>query len=275
MSALYTQVLEQLSHTGMADTDPRFQAALLLCEDIDNQRYSFGHEPFHSFSDTDKWPTEYLLRHTSHEKASLAWALHSLREMNMIHFLDRILIPRAITHALTQGYGSLPVSVNVAAESIEDPTFRFEMKNYFDDLMLELDNPADIVLEVPVSSTTSNIALRWLKDIRNMGYRIAFDNFGQAGSPYDALTVVEPDFVKINGNFIESALKDAEPGLGSITERIRSLSPETKILAPWVGNVREASRLHSIYGIDAVQGRDLPRDRAYFKSQLDFLLYAE
>lgn len=276
------KLLEQLNFAiEQASPRPAMEgvlAARTLCSAIDNARFGFGLEPFHGLSNgsNETLPHEFLLRPAQEDgsQVDIRPGIAVLREMNMIARLDAVVIPSAIEKAFAFGSTSLPVSVNLATESLEDETFRDEMFSYFKELATQERKAANVVLEIPLCGSTSTRAIRWVKDVKDLGFRIAFDNFGSSSLNLDALQLIEPNFVKIDGTIVMEALM-GKVGIGNLVKKVRELSPNSRLLAPWVTSVRDAQRLYAVYGIDAVQGRTLTKDRSYFKSQWDFLLYAE
>ena len=269
---------------GQSASSAQHLAARELCQALDQNRINFGLEPFHNLSATpglsssaNRMPMEYLLRPASVDgrPIDLGPALRTLREMGLIGQLDMVIIPRAIEQALSYGAAGFPVSVNIAPESLKDSVFLNEMGIYLNSLKNRIPDLSDVVLEIPLDGSTTHEAVAWLRQLKAQGFRIAIDNFGHyAPLEYAALNRLNPDFVKIDGAIVESALAGA-PGLSDIVEGIRKNSSDTRLLAAWVTSIEEAKRLHDAYGIDAVQGRKLPKDRTYFDSQWDFLLYAE
>lgn len=275
---LLEQLNDALTHASPRPALEGVIAARALCDAVDSERYGFGLEPFHGLTSSphEVLPHEFLLRPSAEDGShvDLRPGLNVLREMNMIARLDTVVIPRAIEKAFSLGEQGLPVSVNVATESLEDENFRTFLFTYLQNLLTDGHKAGAVVLEMPVCGSTSLRAIRWVKEVKDLGFRIAFDNFGSSTLNLDALHLVEPQFVKIDGSIILEALS-GKAGLGPIVKKVRELSPNSRLLAPWVTSVRDAQRLHAVYGIDAVQGRTLTKDRGYFKSQWDFLLYAE
>lgn len=105
-----------------------------------------------------------------------------------------------------------------------------------------------------------------------MGFRIALDNFSETNkhNSYGAVQMVQPEFVKLDGDLVQKALA-MMVDLGPIVRAIRGLSPKTRVIAPWVKTVQEAKWLHDEFGIDAVQGRSLTKDRMLFDSEVSTL----
>lgn len=268
------------------DISSENEMAMAVCQAIDSSRYNFGLEPIHILgSDTESsselLPMEYLLRPsgTDGHNLDLAEGLSALRNLGLSSMFDMAVIPRAIEQALSYGDAGLPVSVNIAPESMNDSLFLTELGIYLSHLKEKISNPSDIVFEVPFAGQTTNEAKEWLLQVQEMGFRIAIDNFGKY-EPIEISSIsrVKPAFVKIDGGLINQAMNGligAPSKLRQVVEGIRHSSPKTRIIAPWVASVEQAQRLYQVYHIDAVQGRELPKDRAYFSSQWAFMAYGQ
>lgn len=276
-----TERLERTLGKTAANTEDH-QLAFAICNAIDSARYNFGLEPVHTLLEKSAdtfLPMEYLLRPSGldGQTLNLAQGLNVLRGLGLSSMFDMAVIPRAIEQALSYGAVGLPVSVNIAPESMNDALFLTELGSYLSNLRLKLDNVADVVLEIPFAGHTTAEAQAWMRQVQEMGYRIAVDNFGK-NTPLEIATVgrIKPAFVKVEGAMIANALGGvvgAPSSLRQLVEGVRRAAPETQIIAPWVTTVDQAKRLRQVYMIDAVQGRELPKDRSYFASQWAFMAY--
>lgn len=266
---------------GNAGSDEH-KLAFAVCNAVDSSRYNFGLEPVHTLLEKKAstiLPMEYLLRPSGSDgqTLNLAQGLDVLRGLGLSSMFDMAVIPRAIEQALGYGEVGLPVSVNIAPESMNDSLFLTELGGYLSNLKLKISDTAEVVLEIPFTGRTTAEAQAWMRQIQEMGYRIAVDNFGKY-DPVETETVgrIKPAFVKMDGAIIADALNGvvgAPSQLRQLVDNVRRTSPESQIIAPWVATVEQAKRLHQVYRIDAVQGRELPKDRAYFASQWAFMAY--
>jgi len=280
MVKLTERLARTLGQTAAASED--HQLAFAVCNAIDSARYNFGLEPVHTLLEKSAdtlLPMEYLLRPSGLDghALNLAKGLDVLRGLGLSSMFDMAVIPRAIEQALSYGEAGLPVSVNIAPESMHDALFLTELGSYLSNLRLKLDNVADVVLEIPFAGHTTSEAQAWMRQIQEMGYRIAVDNFGKhTPLEVDAIGRIKPAFVKVEGAIIADALGGvvgAPSSLRQLVDSVRRASPTSQIIAPWVTTVEQAKRLRQVYRIDAVQGRELPKDRNYFASQWAFMAY--
>ena len=271
---------------------PEASAAFALCEALDCARYKFGLEPIHTLESKSNdiffrresagpMPMEYLLRASGEDgnPLNIGEGLKYLRERGLSSFFDMAVIPRAIEQAMSYGEAGLPLSVNIAPESLRDEFFLAELESYLRSIEGKIKHPRHIVFEVPFTGRTKPQTIAWMKNLQKMGYRIAVDNFGHyAPLELEAITSLQPAFIKIDGHLIFDALNGdglAAPSLRKLVQQVRSASPTSRLVAPWVTTVAQAKRLYQVYRIDAVQGRELPKDRTFFSSQWALMAYAD
>ena len=277
---------------GASGTPPEAQAAFALCQALDNDSFQFGLEPIHTLEsksqnvhfrreETGVLPMEYLLRTfgTDGNPLNIGQGLQFLRERGLSSFFDMAVIPKAIEKALQYGEAGLPVSVNIAPESLRDDLFLDDLSQYLDTIQDIIKHPRHIVFEVPFTGQTKPETLSWIKKRQAEGYRFAVDNFGHYKPiELEAVGRTQPAFIKIDGVLIQGALAGDEsmaPKLRKLVEALRRVSPASRLIAPWVTSVTQAKRLYQVYKIDAVQGRELTKDRTLFSSQWALMAYAD
>lgn len=278
---LVTQLQQRLQHQGFnLKATPEGAAAFSICNALDHNKVKFGLEPVHALNTQAKkqnMPMEYLLRPQDEHgnTINLIGGLNFLRKAGFSSQFDMAVIPKAIAQARAYGDAGLPLSVNITPESLQDPFFLEDLTKYLTELRTNMHNPEAIVFEIPLTGHTKAETIGWLQDIQRMGFRITVDNFGQYQPlEFDALRALKPALLKIDGQCIHSALSGEEGAalhLRTLINGVRTTSPKTRLIAPWVATIAQAKRLHQVFKVDAVQGRELPKDRAYFSSEWAFL----
>lgn len=93
----------------------------------------------------------------------------------------------------------------------------------------------------------------FLKDLRQLGVKVAIDDFGSAYSNFIRLLDIAPDFLKIDGSLIKNINSDKE--VRNITSHIIHLAKDLGIqtVAEFVYSQEICENVYSL-GIDAVQG---------------------
>ena len=112
---------------------------------------------------------------------------------------------------------SSPVSLN-----------SFNDENFANDL-LQLVKPAcasgrPITIEITERETISltDLLLSDIKALRDAGCKLALDDFGQGYSTYNYLRVFRPEYLKIDGSFVEKILNSQEDRI--IIESVHALA---------------------------------------------------
>ncbi|PGT88991.1 MULTISPECIES: sensor domain-containing protein [Bacillaceae] len=118
------------------------------------------------------------------------------------------------------GLGAVPVAVNVSVRQIQDLGFVDDVKQALEDFKLD---PADLELEI-TESIMQNIEFSRivLKKLKELGVKIAIDDFGKGYSSLSYLKYLPIDKIKIDKSFVDDIL---DSGLnGSIAKAIIEMS---------------------------------------------------
>ncbi|MCB1200387.1 MAG: EAL domain-containing protein [Leptospiraceae bacterium] len=119
---------------------------------------------------------------------------------------------------------------------------------------LELD-PALITLEIledPGSGFPEETAEQ-IRVLRNMGFKIALDDFGVSGSNFSRLNDYHPDYIKIDGRFVRGVAsnKDNQRIVNMIQQLAHGIGAKT--IAEFVANEQDFNFLIDL-GVDYTQG---------------------
>lgn len=144
-------------------------------------------------------------------------------------------------------------SVNIANEDMSDP--------YFVDFLIkrtELSgiNPNRVILEILediVVDPRKNLASKTIEKLREIGFKIAIDDFGAERSNFSRLEHVKCDIIKIDGQFIRDIDKNEKKR--GIVENIVKLAHnmDVEVIAEHVATVNELAVLKDL-GVDCAQG---------------------
>ena len=72
--------------------------------------------------------------------------------------------------------------------------------------------PQLLLFEITQSAQIADLAAAnaFIQDLRFRGYRVSLDDFGTGGAAFEQLRALDVDFVKIDGSFVQTALRDAK-----------------------------------------------------------------
>lgn len=118
-------------------------------------------------------------------------------------------------------------------------------------------DPSNVVFEVTETAAVENFteACDFIRELRQMGYRFALDDFGAGFSSFDYLKHMPVDYVKIDGSFVRNLASDKVDRIfvNAINEMARGLGVKT--IAEFVEN----------QGIvDALRALNVPYGQGYF-----------
>ena len=215
------------------------------------------------------FPAELLLRvfdrngaHIDHVKA-----IEKINEAGLYEFFNDALVLAAIHQAAHEN--NFPVSINISSHSVSDPTYLDRLhdllKRHFDEAL----DPSKITFELLEDTLGEGIDVPGLMRMKALGYKFAIDDLTHEKRDEQRLKNLGPyvDFVKIDGQTLQKAMK-GEADLDDFIDRIRKGAPQARIIIEWVSSEDQAMFLREVFGINAVQGRDLSHDREKFRSVL-------
>jgi diguanylate cyclase (GGDEF)-like protein len=145
------------------------------------------------------------------------------------------------------------ISINIANEDMSDPTFiDFLIKR----TELSQISPNRVVLEILediVVDPKKGTASRTIERLKEMGFKIAVDDFGAERSNFSRLEQVNCDIIKIDGQFVRNINEDKKKR--GIVENIVKLahSMGVEVIAEHVGTAGELAVL-KVLGVDYGQG---------------------
>jgi diguanylate cyclase (GGDEF)-like protein/PAS domain S-box-containing protein len=149
------------------------------------------------------------LRDTQGELISPNAFLPSAERFGMMPDIDRWTIDRAF-RALRETRNSprpIGLTINLSAQTLE----KGNLPEYVISKLVEYDvNPAMLVFEITESHSINDLAnaQRQLHSLRQLGCRIAVDDFGTGFSTFAYLKQIEADLLKIDGSLIQGLPED-------------------------------------------------------------------
>ena len=152
-------------------------------------------------------------------------------------------------------------SVNISVEDICDDDFLL----FLADLMKRYGRCRDrCILEITESEGVENYeqVLAFIRRVRELGYRIALDDFGSGYSNFAGIMRLPIDYIKFDGEIVQSLATDPRTAsiLGKMTEIARDLKVRT--IAEYVDSkelLAHVRRLRIDYSQGFLIGRPAPR----------------
>ncbi len=260
--------------------------ALNMLEAMRVGRFYFEREPWHDVDRTDdihQYPSEMLLRPQGpdYRPLNIFGAITCLIESGLHEPFDKAVILASIDQALREG--TMPISINTSARNMPRPDFWDDVSDLLRTHYQGKIKHGDITFEVTEDDLASNPCRDVLLEMKHeFGCRFAVDDFyhdrkacqdnGDDCDSHDWERLENlagiVDFVKIDGETIEAALKD-DFDLAPLMKRIYRIVPEAHIVTERVKNAEQAQYLRQKFGIHAVQGRDLTQSTQDFTRELN------
>ena len=143
-------------------------------------------------------------------------------------------------------------NINISGASLGDPM----LGSYIEEQLATHQVPARLVcFEITETTAVSNLELarEFISRLRSIGCQFALDDFGSGLSSFTYLKNLPVDYLKIDGNLIESIDKDpVSCGMVEAIHRVGQLM-EVMTVAEYVSNEQILSKLQEI-GVDFAQG---------------------
>ena len=176
---------------------------------IENNQFIMAKQPIINVQTNEISGYEVLLRMRD-EKSELvmpAGFLSSADRFGLSVDVDRWVIKNGI-HMISLGEAEdLSYSINLSPKSIGDPTI---LRLIQDELANTGIDTSNIVFEITETGAIKNIAsaVKFLTELRNLGFKTALDDFGVGYSSFSYLKDFPVDYIKIDGSFIDGLLDD-------------------------------------------------------------------
>jgi len=148
-------------------------------------------------------------------------------QMGVVHRLDFITIEKAFAIVSESDYDGL-LFLNLSPKNLVLRDFLSEIRRLVADYRMV---PERIVFEITERDTVRNITLlkSFLNDLKADGYQFAIDDFGSGFSSFHYLKHFPIDFIKIEGDFVASMVRDQRDH--AFVKSISTLAEELGIIS--------------------------------------------
>lgn len=182
--------------------------------------------------------------------ASAGHFIPAAEQLGLVRHVDR----RALEMAIAELHArpDLSLAVNVSGTTARDPSWLMSFIHY----VRKNDSVARrIVVELTETAALSDFeeGTRFVSKLRDIGCKVAIDDFGAGFTSFRNLQMLKVDMVKIDGTFIQGLLASRENQIfvRTLVELAGHFHLET--VAEWVGSEDEAALLAQL-GVDYFQG---------------------
>ncbi|MCX8069671.1 MAG: EAL and GGDEF domain-containing protein [Thermodesulfovibrionales bacterium] len=270
VDSIHLSSKNKLTHSGNGKGERQ-----LLIDLIDNDLLTSHFQPIFSISSSSYFGFEALARIKDPSFTTIK-SISDLFQMaincEMITQIDFTCFYNAVSLAVQQGMNdnSSLLFVNLSPSTICDSTHCVQIANRFMK-ELELKNEK-VVIEITEESfiKDSNNFKKIIDRYRKEGYKIAIDDFGSGFGGLKMLSIIEPDFVKIDRHFVSNIDKAIVKHnlVDSISIACNRLG--IKVIAEGIERAEELEAISNM-GIDLVQGFYLCHPQPNIECENDIL----
>lgn len=195
---------------------------------------------------------ECLLR-ISRPDGSILTAGHfvpAAEQMGIVHMIDRFTLETAI--ARLKAHPAIALAVNVSGTAASDPVW---LQSFIDYVAGSRDVAGRLIVELTETAALHHFEenARFVSQLRQLGARVAIDDFGAGYTSFRNLQMLHVDTVKIDGSYVTDLSRSPENQVFVRTLVDLAKNFDIGTVAEWVGSDADASLLQS-FGVDYFQG---------------------
>jgi diguanylate cyclase (GGDEF)-like protein len=215
-------------------------------------RLLFAYQPIVSAKTREPVHHECLLR-LKRLDGSLATAgqfVPAAEQLGLVRKIDRRALEMAV--ADLHAHPEISLAVNVSGTTAGDPAWLTSFLHY----VRANDRVAPrIIVELTETAALNDFeeGAHFVSNLRDLGCKVAIDDFGAGFTSFRNLQMLRVDMVKIDGSFVRGLASSAENQIfvRTLIDLAKHFRLET--VAEWVGSDEEAELLQS-FGVDYFQG---------------------
>jgi len=219
---------------------------------LNERRLVLAYQPI--VSATSRAPAHYecLLRmHRSDGTvASAGQFIPAAEQLGLVRLVDR----RALELAVADLYANPKVSlaVNVSGTTATDPAW---LRAFIDDVRANRAIAPRMIVELTETAALHDFEenAQFVSKLRDLGCRVAIDDFGAGYTSFRNLLKMRVNMVKIDGTYVKDLSVSAENQIFVRTLVDLAQNFDLKTVAEWVGSEEDAKLLEN-FGVDYFQG---------------------
>jgi diguanylate cyclase (GGDEF)-like protein len=182
--------------------------------------------------------------------ADASYFIPAAEQLGLVRLVDRLALEMAV--AKLHRHDGITLSVNVSGTTSHDPAW---LQSFVEYVRGNAAVASRLVVELTETAALHHFEenARFVSQLRDMGCRVAIDDFGAGYTSFRNLQMLRVDKVKIDGAYIADLSVSPENQIFVRTLVGLAKSFNLKTTAEWVGSEEDAALLES-FGVDAFQG---------------------
>jgi len=171
-------------------------------------------------------------------------------QMGIVHLVDRFALESTV--AQLKAHKAITLAVNVSGTASSDPAW---LQDFVDYVRSAKDVASRLIVELTETAALHHFEenAQFVSQLRELGVRVAIDDFGAGYTSFRNLQLLHVDTVKIDGSYVKdlSASPENQVFVRTLVGLARNF--DIKTVAEWVGSDEDAALLQS-FGVDYFQG---------------------
>jgi diguanylate cyclase (GGDEF)-like protein len=219
---------------------------------LHDKRLVFAYQPIVSAKTREAVHHECLLRMLRNDGSvvSAGHFIPAAEQLGLVRLVDRHALEMTVEKLHANPQASL--AVNVSGTTAGDPSWLQSFVSY---VRANHTVARRIIVELTETAALQDFeeSARFISSLRELGCRVAIDDFGAGYTSFRNLQMLRVDMVKIDGTYIRelSASADNQIFVRTLVDLAKNFKLET--VAEWVGSDEDADLLDK-FGVDYFQG---------------------
>ncbi len=219
---------------------------------LNERRLVFAYQPIVSAKTKEVVHYEGLLRmlRADGTVATAGQFIPAAEQLGLVRLVDRHALE--MTVAQLHANPDVTIAVNVSGTTAGDPSWLQSFINY---VRANREVASRIIVELTETAALDDFeeSVRFVTNLREMGCRVAIDDFGAGYTSFRNLQMLRVDMVKIDGTFVRglASSPDNQTFVRTLVHLAKNFNLKT--VAEWVSSDEEAALLES-FGVDYFQG---------------------
>ena len=219
---------------------------------LKDDRLVFAYQPIIDAKSREVAEYECLIRmvHRDGTVAAAGYFIPACEQLGLVRLVDRRALE--MTVATLHANPGVTLSVNVSGTTAQDSAF---LQSFVEYVKQNSSVANRLVVELTETAALHHFEenARFVSRLREMGCRIAIDDFGAGYTSFRNLQMLRVDKVKIDGSYVAALMTSPENQVFVRTLVDLAKNFNLKTTAEWVGSEAEAALLES-FGVDHFQG---------------------
>ena len=219
---------------------------------LNEKRLVFAYQPIVDAKTRKPVHHECLLRMIKPDGAVVTAGLFipAAEQLGLVRLVDRHALEMAV--ACLHANPSASLAVNVSGTTAGDPSWLQSFVTY---VRANRHVAKRIIVELTETAALNDFEeiARFVASLREMGCKVAIDDFGAGYTSFRNLQMLHVDMVKIDGSYVKGLAQSPDNQIFVRTLVDLAKNFKLKTVAEWVGSDEDAALLES-FGVDYFQG---------------------